>query len=48
MPLTVTVGLIVLAVIGLVAVVAYWIDEAEEPLERGERAPDDRERHHRV
>jgi len=48
MPLTLTVGLIVLAVIALVAVVGYWIDEAEEPLERGDRAPDDRQRHHRV
>jgi hypothetical protein len=48
MPLTLTVALIVLAVIVLVAVVGYWIDEAEEPLERGDRAPDDRRHHHRV
>ena len=48
MPLTLTVGLIVPVVIALVAVVGYWIDEAEEPLERGDRAPDDRQRHHRV
>jgi hypothetical protein len=48
MPLTVSVGLIVLVVIVLVAIVGYWIDEAEEPLERGERSPDDRQRHHRV
>jgi hypothetical protein len=46
MPLTLSVALIVIAVIVLVAIVGYWIDEAEEPLERGERAPDDR--HHRV
>ena len=46
MPLTLTVALIVLAVIVAVAVVGYWIDEAEEPLERGERTPDNR--HHRV
>jgi len=48
MPLTLTVGLIVLVVIVLVAIVGYWIDEAEEPLERGERAPDSRQRNHRV
>ena len=48
MPLTVSVGLIVLVVIVLVAIVGYWIDESEEPLERGERATDDRQRHHRV
>ena len=46
MPLTLTVALIVLGVIVLVAVLGYWIDEAEEPLERDDRAPDDR--HHRV
>ena len=46
MPLTLTVGLIVLAVIVLVAILGYWIDEAEEPLERGERTTNDR--HHRV
>lgn len=46
MPLTLTVALIVLGVIVLVAIVGYWIDEAEEPLEGGERTPDDR--HHRV
>jgi hypothetical protein len=46
MPLTLTVALIVLAVIVIVAIVGYWIDEAEEPLERGERTTDDR--HHRV
>jgi hypothetical protein len=48
MPLTLIVGLIVLGVIVLVAIVGYWIDEAEEPLERGERAPEDRQRNHRV
>ena len=46
MPLTLTVALIVLGVIALIAIVGYWIDESEEPLERGDRAPDDR--HHRV
>ena len=46
MPLPLTVALIVLAVIVIVAIVGYWIDEAEEPLERGERTTDDR--HHRV
>ena len=45
MPLTLTVALIVLVVIVLVAVVGYWIDEAEEPLERGERTTDDRHHH---
>ncbi|HKC54593.1 MAG TPA: hypothetical protein VKC35_00665 [Vicinamibacterales bacterium] len=48
MPLTLIVALIVLAVIVIVAALGYWIDEAEEPLERGERAPDDRQHHHRV
>jgi hypothetical protein len=46
MPLTLTVALIVLCVIALVATFGYWIDEAEEPLERGDRTTDDR--HHRV
>ena len=46
MPLTLTVALIVLGVIVLVAIVGYWIDEAEEPLERGERTSEDRQ--HRV
>jgi len=42
MPLTLTVGLVVLGVIGLVAVVGYWIDESEEPLERDQSTPGDR------
>ena len=46
MPLTLTVALIVIGVIVAVAAVGYWIDEAEDPLERGDRTPDDR--HHRV
>ena len=42
MPLTLTAGLIVLVVIGLVAVVGYWIDESEEPLERDTSTPGER------
>ena len=46
MPLPVTVALIVLVVVVVVGTVGYLIDEAEEPLERGEYSPG--ERHHRV
>lgn len=46
MPLTLTVGLIVLAVIVLVAVVGSWIDNAEEKIEHSE--PASRDRHDRV
>ena len=45
MPLTLIVGLIVLVVIGIVGAVGYWIDESEEPLERGERTHEDRHHH---
>jgi hypothetical protein len=43
MPLTLIVALIVLVMIVLVGAIGYWIDEAEEPLEHGER---NSERHH--
>jgi hypothetical protein len=46
MTLTLIVAGIVLAVIVIVGAVGYWIDEAEEPLELGERTSS--ERHHRV
>jgi len=46
MPLPLTVGLIVLAVIALVAVVGSWIDSAEEKVEHPESTP--RDRHDRV
>lgn len=46
MTLTLIVAGIVLAVIVIVGVVGYWIDEAEEPLEHGERSSS--ERHHHV
>jgi hypothetical protein len=37
MTLTLIVAAIVLVTIVLVGAIAYWIDEAEEPLEHGER-----------
>jgi hypothetical protein len=46
MPLTLTVALIVLAVIVLIGVVGSWIDNAEEKVERPESAQ--RDRHDRV
>jgi hypothetical protein len=46
MTLTLIVAGIVLAVIAIVGAVGYWIDEAEEPLEHGERSSS--ERHHHV
>jgi hypothetical protein len=46
MTLTLIVAGIVLAVIVIVGAVGYWIDEAEEPLEHGERSSS--ERHHHV
>jgi hypothetical protein len=46
MPLTLTVGLIVLAVMGLIGVVGSWIDREEEKVEHPESAP--RDRHNRV
>ncbi len=46
MTLTLIVAAIVLVTIVLVGAIAYWIDEAEEPLERGERSSSNR--HHQV
>ena len=46
MTLTLIVAGIVLAVIVIVGAIGYWIDEAEEPLEHGERSSS--ERHHHV
>lgn len=46
MPLTLTVALIVLAVIVLVGVVGSWIDNAEEKVEHPESSQ--RDRHDRV
>ena len=43
MALVLIVAAIVLGVIVLVGAIGYWIDEAEEPLEHGERKS---ERHH--
>ena len=37
MTLTLTVAAIVLVAIVLVGSIGYWIDEAEEPLEHGDR-----------
>jgi hypothetical protein len=45
MPLTLIVAAIVLVVIVLVGIIGYWIDEAEEPLEHGERSSSDRHHH---
>lgn len=46
MPLTLIVAGIVLVMIVLVGAIGYWIDEAEESLEHGER--NSTERHHHV
>ena len=46
MPLTLIVAGIVLVMIVIVGAIGYWIDEAEEPLEHGERSST--ERHHHV
>ena len=46
MPLTLTVGIIVLVVIVLVGIVGSWIDSAEEKVEHPESSP--RDRHDRV
>jgi uncharacterized protein YpmB len=43
MTLTLIVAGIVLVMIVIVGAIGYWIDEAEEPLEHGER---NSERHH--
>jgi hypothetical protein len=45
MTLTLIVAGIVLAVIVVIGAVGYWIDEAEEPLEHGERTSSDRHHH---
>ena len=45
MTLTLIVAAIVLVVIALVGTIGYWIDEAEEPLEHGDRKSN---RHHHV
>jgi hypothetical protein len=45
MPLTLIVALIVLVMIVLVGAIGYWIDEAEEPLEHGDRASSNRHHH---
>jgi hypothetical protein len=45
MTLVLIVAVIVLVVIVLVGTVGYWIDEAEEPLEHGERNSSNRHHH---
>jgi len=45
MTLVLIVAAIVLVVIVLVGTVGYWIDEAEEPLEHGERNSSNRHHH---
>jgi hypothetical protein len=45
MTLVLIVAAIVLVVIVLVGTVGYWIDEAEEPLEHGERSSSNRHHH---
>jgi uncharacterized cupin superfamily protein len=45
MTLVLIVAAIVLVVIVLVGTVGYWIDEAEEPLEHGDRASSNRHHH---
>ena len=45
MTLTLIVAAIVLVVIVLVGTIGYWIDEAEEPLEHGERSSSNRHHH---
>ena len=45
MPLTLIVALIVLVVIVVIGAVGYWIDEAEEPLEHGDRTSSNRHHH---
>ena len=44
MSLTLIVAGIVLVMIVLIGAIGYWIDEAEEPLEHGERSSSNR--HH--
>jgi hypothetical protein len=45
MPLTLIVAGIVLVMIVIVGAIGYWIDEAEEPLEHGERSSTERQHH---
>ena len=45
MSLTLIVAAIVLGVIVLIGTVGYWIDEAEEPLEHGDRTSTNRQHH---
>jgi len=45
MTLTLIVAAIVLVAIVLVGTIGYWIDEAEEPLEHGERSSSNRHHH---
>jgi hypothetical protein len=45
MSLTLIVAAIVLVVIVLIGAVGYWIDEAEEPLEHGDRTSTNRHHH---
>ena len=45
MSLTLIVAAVVLVVIVLVGAVGYWIDEAEEPLEHGDRTSSNRHHH---
>jgi hypothetical protein len=45
MSLTLIVAAIVLVMIVLVGAIGYWIDEAEEPLEHGDRSSSNRHHH---
>jgi hypothetical protein len=45
MSLTLIVSAIVVVVIVLVGAIGYWIDEAEEPLEHGDRTSSNRHHH---
>ena len=45
MTLTLIVAGIVLVVIVVIGAIGYWIDEAEEPLEHGERSSSNRHHH---
>ena len=45
MSLTLIVTAIVLVVIVLIGAIGYWIDEAEEPLEHGDRTSSNRHHH---
>jgi hypothetical protein len=45
MTLTLIVSVIVLVVIVLIGAIGYWIDEAEEPLEHGDRSSSNRHHH---